>query len=207
MSASETGESSRDETVELLDVHLWIEPPEECDCLQPDGRTSSVDQSLTVDGDEVWLCSMVYSDGNGAEYQRTPTCEACPCRQFVRFDCAVDLQEIRNGRLLYSVTVPDRSVLMSLIKHLRKAGASVSVTRIVAVDGEGEESPSLTDKQHETLLTAVELGYYDTPREADLADVAAELGVSRSAASQRLSSVRRRLVEDYVRRSDEHPIE
>lgn len=207
MSASEHDESVRDDAVELLDVRLWIEPSGECDCPQPDEDSASVDQSLAVDENGAWMCQTVYEDGDGGEYERVRACKACPCRQFARFDCVADLQTIRDDRLLYSVTVPDRSILTSLIGHLRDSGASVSVTRIVAVDEGGDESPPLTDKQRETLLTAVELGYYDTPREAALADVSDELGVSRSAASQRLTSVRRRLVEDYARRSDERPTE
>lgn len=44
----------------------------------------------------------------------------------------------------------------------------------------------LTDIQRETLLTALEVGYFDVPRETNLTDLAAKLGVSDTATSQRL---------------------
>ncbi|WP_318567776.1 helix-turn-helix domain-containing protein [Salinigranum marinum] len=44
----------------------------------------------------------------------------------------------------------------------------------------------LTETQRETLLTALERGYFDVPREINLVELAAELGVSDTAVSQRL---------------------
>jgi predicted DNA binding protein len=53
-----------------------------------------------------------------------------------------------------------------------------------------EESPSedlgLTDEQYEAVVTAFEEGYFAVPRETTLVELAAELGVSDSAVSQRL---------------------
>ncbi|MFC7137033.1 helix-turn-helix domain-containing protein [Halobaculum litoreum] len=45
---------------------------------------------------------------------------------------------------------------------------------------------ALTDRQREALATAVDLGYYDTPRGATIADVAAALGRSRSTVGEHL---------------------
>jgi len=45
---------------------------------------------------------------------------------------------------------------------------------------------NLTDIQRETLITAFEAGYFNVPRETNLLGLADELGVSDSAASQRL---------------------
>lgn len=54
---------------------------------------------------------------------------------------------------------------------------------------EGATTPAevqLTNSQRETLLTARELGYYQIPRQASLADVADHCRVSPQAASERL---------------------
>lgn len=45
---------------------------------------------------------------------------------------------------------------------------------------------NVTEKQHDAILTAKEMGYYDIPRSVTLEDVAEELGVSSAAASERL---------------------
>lgn len=56
----------------------------------------------------------------------------------------------------------------------------------------------VTDRQFEAVSVAARLGYYTVPREADLADVAAELGCAESTASNLLrkaeASVMRRVV-------------
>ncbi|WP_435358708.1 helix-turn-helix domain-containing protein [Haloarchaeobius sp. DFWS5] len=45
---------------------------------------------------------------------------------------------------------------------------------------------SITDAQRETLVTALEAGYFDVPRTITMVELASELGISDTAASQRL---------------------
>ncbi|AFZ71806.1 helix-turn-helix domain-containing protein [Natronobacterium gregoryi] len=52
----------------------------------------------------------------------------------------------------------------------------------------------VTRKQLEAARVAVEAGYYDTPRQARLADLGTELDISESAVSQRLANVERALM-------------
>jgi hypothetical protein len=66
---------------------------------------------------------------------------------------------------------------------------------------EGEpKSPGdgLTDRQREALRIAYERGYFDIPRRASLEDVAAELDISASAASERLRRAQTQLIEETV---------
>lgn len=57
----------------------------------------------------------------------------------------------------------------------------------------------LTDKQYEALDTAWEMGYFELPRAVDLADVAAELGISQQALSDRLRRAHDALVANTIR--------
>ena len=52
----------------------------------------------------------------------------------------------------------------------------------------------LTEMQRRTLEMAYEAGYYETPRRTDLGELSEELGVSRSAVSQRLNTAEAKLV-------------
>jgi len=52
----------------------------------------------------------------------------------------------------------------------------------------------LTDPQREALVLAYELGYFDSPREASLEDIAAELGITQQSLSSRLRRGHRRLI-------------
>jgi hypothetical protein len=53
---------------------------------------------------------------------------------------------------------------------------------------------AMTDAQREALVTAHEMGYFDVPRNATLADVADELGVAPPSLSERLRRAQSHLV-------------
>jgi predicted DNA binding protein len=56
----------------------------------------------------------------------------------------------------------------------------------------------LTQRQRELLHTAVEEGYYDTPRKCSLTELAEEAGVAKSTASETLHRVEEKIVKEYV---------
>lgn len=58
---------------------------------------------------------------------------------------------------------------------------------------------AVTVKQWQALKLAYERGYYDSPRGADLTDLASELEISKSAVSQRLRSAEATLVGAIIR--------
>lgn len=66
----------------------------------------------------------------------------------------------------------------------------------------------LTDRQQRLLATALDAGYYDTPRESTLTQLAERMGVAKSTCSETLhraeSKVLRQFVEDYL--DDVEPI-
>jgi predicted DNA binding protein len=57
---------------------------------------------------------------------------------------------------------------------------------------------SLTDKQRQTLRLALRTGYYERPRETDLTELATELGISKSAVSQRLRTAEHKLIKQAL---------
>ena len=59
-----------------------------------------------------------------------------------------------------------------------------------------ETTGPLTDAQRDALLTALDCGYYDSPREATMSDVADALGISQQALSSRLRRGTRHLIEN-----------
>lgn len=62
------------------------------------------------------------------------------------------------------------------------------------------ESPGdgLTNRQHEALRTAYELGYFDVPRRTSLEEIAAELDISASSVSERLRRAQTQIVQETV---------
>ncbi|WP_254837685.1 helix-turn-helix domain-containing protein [Natronomonas marina] len=106
-----------------------------------------------------------------------------------------------NGDLLMTV-VGRPTGLTTLVEDLRAvADVGVEVRRVGSYDRRHQRAlGAVTDRQREALATATELGYYGSPREASLADVAAALGVAAGTASELLreaeANVMARLVGD-----------
>lgn len=58
---------------------------------------------------------------------------------------------------------------------------------------------TLSDRQREALESALELGYYDIPREASVEDVAADIGCARSTAAEHLRKTESKLLHSVFR--------
>lgn len=102
-----------------------------------------------------------------------------------------------DGQLLSAVGTPekwsfeirfrDHGELSNFTSHCESGGISMDVARVYR-----PTSPDigawygLTDPQREALTLAVEFGYYDIPRGCTTKDIAAELGISDQAVTERL---------------------
>ncbi len=91
---------------------------------------------------------------------------------------------------------PDRESLSTFQPRAEARGVDVTLRGVYSdsAPAYGDQN-GLSAKQREALVAAVEMGYYDVPREASLSEVADELGVSAQAVSERL----RRGVAAFVR--------
>lgn len=200
------------ETDDYLHVELRVEPHPAVDCpiRDADDRGTDVAQDVVRGGDR--------GDGDGADcdcrvelgldgdrrFVSTPVQERCVCAVFRRHDCIASIDAFDGGTLVVSAAVPDRKALSALVADLRAADAAVRLERLTRPNGDDGRRLELrtdrvTDSQFEAAVAAIELGYYDRPRRADLGDVADRLGVSRSAASQRLTAVESELVGELCR--------
>ncbi|ELZ27044.1 bacterio-opsin activator HTH domain-containing protein [Halogeometricum pallidum JCM 14848] len=69
----------------------------------------------------------------------------------------------------------------------------------LTVDGEAESpGDGLTDRQHEALRVAFELGYFEIPRRTSLQQIATELDISASSVSERLRRAQTKLIHETV---------
>lgn len=162
----------------------------------------SIGRSQLQDHD---TCRLAIDDSTRGCYERTAMETNCPCAILNGNDCITELDSVRDGKLLFSLVVPDRETLRSIIDDLRAVGTTVSLERIRTNVADGDPSNdgvALTEKQREALALAIEEGYYDRPRGATLEDLAAKLEVTPSAVSQRLNGVERKLVSERAREFD-----
>ncbi|HET7322874.1 MAG TPA: helix-turn-helix domain-containing protein [Halococcus sp.] len=93
------------------------------------------------------------------------------------------------------ILFPDRDSLSSTHDFATDNDIPFSLENVFDLnEGRGSQF-ALTEHQHEALLVAYTLGYYDIPQSATMDDLAKELGVSTQAVSQRLHRAYRNLVE------------
>jgi hypothetical protein len=85
----------------------------------------------------------------------------------------------------------------------REQGVDIRIDRFLTDSAGGDREFGLTSAQRETLVAAVETGYLDIPREADLTDLADELGISPNAASERFRRAVRTLTRSAIRECEE----
>ncbi|WP_123534710.1 helix-turn-helix domain-containing protein [Halosimplex salinum] len=103
-----------------------------------------------------------------------------------------------DGTVQWEVTAP-RDRLSTLGDQLRQFGIDFEV---IAVRQEMETEQLLTPKQHRLVQTAVREGYYDTPRECTLTELADESDIAKSTCSETLHRAEEKIVKEFVDETD-----
>ncbi|MFC7177437.1 helix-turn-helix domain-containing protein [Halosegnis marinus] len=93
---------------------------------------------------------------------------------------------------------PDRDALADWYRRCGDRGIDVDVRRLREDGGTATPDGRLTDRQRTALATALDAGYFEVPRGVTLGELAARLGVSDTAASQRLRRGVSTLVEGHL---------
>jgi len=101
--------------------------------------------------------------------------------------------EVADGRATL-VVIDDRERLSGFGHRLAAAGATVEST------GDDEPDPVLTETQRDLVRAAVEAGYYDTPRECTLTELAADRDIAKSTCSETLHRAEGRVLRRFVER-------
>ncbi|MCU4802302.1 helix-turn-helix domain-containing protein [Halobacteria archaeon HArc-gm2] len=91
--------------------------------------------------------------------------------------------------------VPDRETLRTVVGELRAMDTDPFVDRIYSEQVAGRGTEDLTDRQRECLSLASERGYFETPSEATLGELAGDLDVTPQALSKHIRAAVRKLVE------------
>ncbi|WP_436928896.1 helix-turn-helix domain-containing protein [Halosimplex halobium] len=104
-----------------------------------------------------------------------------------------------DGSVEWEVTAP-RDRLSTLGDQLRQFGIEFEV---MAVRQEMETEQLLTPKQLRLVQTAVEEGYYDTPRECTLTELADEADIAKSTCSETLHRAEEKIVKEFVDETDQ----
>lgn len=126
------------------------------------------------------------------KYFSKEICEHCPGIVFTEYGCIPRYLRIGEGSFVMETYVPDTETVSSIVSDVRERCERVIVRSITSTERlEYSETCSidvsaLTPKQREAVHTAKQAGYYDPDTKVPLRDLATEMGISKSALSQRL---------------------
>jgi predicted DNA binding protein len=94
----------------------------------------------------------------------------------------------------FRVRGESREVVGAFRSHCIENGIPLDITAVHALLPVQDESYNLTEPQREALVLAHEQGYFDSPPEATLAEVASVLDITQQSLSSRLRRGQRRLL-------------
>lgn len=107
---------------------------------------------------------------------------------------------------LIRLNFPDQEAIRSFVDCAKKRDpVSVSLERLYRVDTSDQPPYGLTRLQEEAISTALKMGYFEVPRSTTLSGVADQLGISDTAASQRLRRGMRQLILATISAGDTQP--
>lgn len=107
--------------------------------------------------------------------------------------------ELTGGSAVWDITASsDR--LSALGTQLRSFGIPFTIDYI---QQEVDKGQLLTDSQSEIVETAIDEGYYDTPRTCSLTELAEELDRAKSTVSETLHRAESKIIRQYADREDD----
>lgn len=185
-----------------LYAEFEIEPADSVSCPLTDlsGDIETVRQQLV--GEDCHTDATVQKDSEtDVIHSKKQLDGLCHCPVFLEYDCIPTITEFKSTSVIIETYLPDRERLTVLIDALKESTNGVSLRRLTRIENDGTEQSNtvvlelfdLTAKQREAATRAVAEGYYETPRETTIGELADELEISKSAMSQRLAAVEAKL--------------
>ncbi|WP_149783724.1 helix-turn-helix domain-containing protein [Halorubrum aquaticum] len=111
-----------------------------------------------------------------------------------------------DGRWVVRLMFPTHDGVSETMAHCKEHDIDLEMIAIREMSGQPAGRYGLTDPQFVALTTAWKQGFYTVPRGVELVDVAADLGVSHQALSERLRRGIDALVQDTLM-ADDQPAE
>ena len=131
--------------------------------------------------------------------------EPCLCEFVERETGPIASVESRNGAVHLTLMVASMEALRDLLPSIREQYGDVSLEYLVRSQDEADDETvvpvdvgRLTDRQHEVLRTAHEMGYFAYPRESNAQAVATELGIEPSTYAEHLAAAQSKLMGELL---------
>lgn len=106
--------------------------------------------------------------------------------ELVDHHAAVLEARAQAGEWTLRLRFSDEGMVSSFQEHFRESGREFTVNQLYHPTEPRQRAFGLTAEQHETLVTAVDQGYFAIPRAASTEELGEMLGVSANAVSERI---------------------
>lgn len=203
MSVKERDRSTEnDDGQRKLRAEIGISIDNHCCPLEKMGESSVISHKIM--GDRCHIIASGERDESCPTQVATQLSSQCLCSAFMSHQCVPILEAAHDDRIVISTYLSDRDVLKEIIGDLREIADDVSLKRLSTPDDNDTtdlrsvDLSLLTDCEQHTLTVAIESGYYCSPRQTSFDELAAELEVSKSTLSQRLSAAESKLLLDLL---------
>jgi predicted DNA binding protein len=177
-----------------------------------DGDGETVSEQVTVsdgddiDGEDLPEFDPVFDYGSQQVYEfDREQSEPCICESIEEALGPVTDVHAADGDLHVTLHASDMGALRDLVADMRDQYGDLSIEYLVrSVDGEDEtdlvpvDMRKLTDRQHEVLTTAHEMGYFEYPRDANAETVADALDIQPSTFAEHLAASQRKLLDELL---------
>ena len=171
---------------------------------QSDGNVT--EQFTTTDeqcGDQF---EQVFDYGSQQVYEFDREADAsCICGFIERSMGPVANAYATDGNLHVTLHAGDVEKLRELLGDLNSRFDGVRIEYLVQGREQADESElvpvdmrRLTDRQHEVLQTAHEMGYFEYPRGSNASEVATELGIEPSTFTEHLNAAQSKLLDELL---------
>ena len=166
--------------------YIWASgaPQDRIEAALRDDETVAEFELLTDDGTR-WLYRMTWVDATEALVHL-----------LIEEDAAILAAFGKGGHWDLRILFPKREGLSRTHEYCRDAGLTLDIRRIHDHTSEEAGRFGLTEKQADTLVLALQHGYFGVPRDAQAQEIADELGISHQALSERLRRATSRMVEN-----------
>lgn len=101
----------------------------------------------------------------------------------------------------FEVRAETREAISDFRATCQSHGIPIEITTVHQLLAVEQDDYEITDAQREALLLAYERGYFNSPRETTLTEIADELGITQQSLSDRLKRGHRRLIAGTLARS------
>lgn len=104
----------------------------------------------------------------------------------------------RDGWWENRYRVPNTDALETIEQWCTDNGIAFELDGVYSQESQDSDETGLTAEQREILQTALEMGYFEVPRQGTLEDVAGALDISSQAASERMRRGHKQLLERHL---------